>query len=685
MTNGTKMRAKSFVVAAAVIGITAITYGDSPISLTNGVPVPGLSGAAGSQVFYKITVPAGQGELQIGISGGTGDCDLYVKRGSLPSQWSYDYRPYQSGNNETAMVSDPASGVWYIMLYGHAAYSGVTLVASFTPAVPTVLQNGVPQTGISGGKDSEKLYAIDVPAGQGSLEVNAWGGVGSVDVFLKRGSPPSPFDFDERSFDGYAEAVVNVSNPAAGTWYIMLHGSDDYHNVTLRAMYSGPVSMLQNDQPITNLSGSLGSETYYVFQAGPGSIEFLISGGTGNCDMYIKKGTKPTTSDWDYRPIDNGNNENLSVTGDAEGDWYILLVGKQAYSGVTLVVHYHPQPNPPVEAKVIRLTQGVPVTDIAGKAGSQQFFSIDVPNDAANLVIKMFGGTGDADLYVRLGSLPTTSDYDYRPYLTGSNEQVTISKPAAGTWYIMIRGYQAFSGITLVATFDSAISDGVTVLQNGVPVTRLAGGVGSEKFYKIDVPADQTKLEIAISGGTGDADLYVRLGAKPTTREWDYRPFVFGNKETVTIDDPKAGMYYIMVRAYMEYDGVTLKATYGPPVEQVKALENCVAVNGLAGAQDSETFFKIDVPAGQDLLRIEISGGTGDADLYVKKGEKPTAKSWDFCPDLHGNDEAVEIQGPAAATWYIMLRGYQAYSGVTLQACFSAGAKGDCGCTIIFF
>jgi hypothetical protein len=373
------------------------------------------------------------------------------------------------------------------------------------------------------------------------------------------------------------------------------------------------------------------------------------------------------------------------------GPWYILLVGTQAYSGVTLQVHFvasappAPEPGPKPDGKATPLTPGVPVPDLAGKAGSELFFSIEVPSGAKTLTIKMSGGTGDADLYVRKGELPTTSEYDYRPYLKGNNEEVVITKFTAGTWFIMIRGYQTFSGITLVATFDSISPDGVVALENGVPVTGLAGSAASETFFKIEVPADQTQLEIAMSGGTGDADLYVRLGALPTTKEWDYRPYRLGNKETVMIDAPKAGTYYIMIRGYIPYTGLTLKATYGPQGEQIRVLESCVPVHDLSGATDSEMFFKINVPAGQALLRVEISGGTGDADLYVKKGEKPTAKSWDYAPYLHGNNEVVEIQDPAAAAWYIMVRGYQAYAGLTLKACFHAQEEDCDDCVIIIW
>jgi hypothetical protein len=695
MTNVTRMRARDFVVAAAVVALTAIAYGDSSITLTDGVPVVGLSGASGSEMYYKIVVPAGQGQLEISISGGTGDCDLYVRKDGLPTYTSYDYRPFLFGNNETVTVSNPASGTWYIMLRGHDAYNGVTLVAHCTPAVPTELQNGVSKTGISGSGDNERLYCIDVPAGQTSLEVSTWGGTGDVDLFVNRGSAPSLFDFDARSFSGDTDENVSISNPAAGRWYIMLRGSGHYSDVTLRAVYdsSAPASEIGDALLVANLSGAAGSEAYYTIDVprGQDGIDFRLFGGTGDCDMYIKKGAKPTTSDWDYRPAGNGNDESISVSGsDVGGRWYILLVGNQAYSGVTLKVDYFQWEKPAEETKVQRLTQGVPVTDLTGKAGSEQFFSIEVPNNVQTVVIKMSGGTGDADLYVRQGQVPTTSDYDYRPYLAGSNEQVTITKGTAGTWYILIRGYQAFSGVSLLVTFDSGggttPSDGVTVLQNGIAVTDLAGSAASEKFFKIEVPASQTKLEIAISGGTGDADLYVRIGEKPTRQQWDYRPFVLGNKETVTIDDPKAGTYYIMIRSYIAYTGVMLKATYGPQVEQIKTLANCVPVTNLAGDQDSEAFYKIEVPQGQSQLKIDIFGGTGDADLYVKKGEKPSAKSYDYHPGLHGNTETVQIDNPAAATWYVLIRGYQAYAGLTVQACYKAASKDDdCGCGVIFF
>lgn len=601
------------------------------------------------------------------MSGGTGDADLYVRRDSLPTTTSYDYRPYLSGNNETVTVNDPAPATWYIMIRGYSPYAGTALLASYSGGIGTVLENGVPVTGLSGTPSSMKIFRIDVPAGQINLEILLSGGTGDADLFVKLGSVPTTTSYDYRSILAGNDETITVNNPAAGSWYIMIHAYSSYTGVTLKATY-GDVLTLQDEVPVSGISGALGSEKFYKIDvpSGQTSLVFSISGGAGNADMYIRRGAKPTTATWDYRPYLPGNTESVNISDPQGGTWYVMLAGTQAYTGVTLQADYS------FSGSSTLLSNGVPVPNISGASLSERFYRIEVPGGQSKLEIKMFGGTGDADLYVKRGAPPTASEYDYRPYLSGNNETVTVSDPAGGAWHIMIRGYQPYAGVTLVATYSAVAPppDDVVTLSNGVPVPGVAGTTGSEKFYKIDVPAGQASLEIMISGGTGDADLYVRKDSKPTASEWDYRPYLMGNNETVTIDNPQAATYYIMLRAFSAYTGVTVKATYLPAPEPVTPLANGVPVMGLSGGAGSEKHFKIDVPPGQTPLVIEISGGSGEADLYVRKGAKPTTSSWDYRPYLTGNNEKVEIINPSAGTWYIMLYGRGGYAGVKLVATY---------------
>lgn len=94
------------------------------------------------------------------------------------------------------------------------------------------------------------------------------------------------------------------------------------------------------------------------------------------------------------------------------------------------------------------------VTNIQGIAGSTIYYSINIPSNAKNLTIKIGGGSGDADLYVKYGQTPTTSSYDCRPYLVGNNESCSFPTPSTGTYYIMLRGFEPFSGTTLSASYQ---------------------------------------------------------------------------------------------------------------------------------------------------------------------------------------------------------------------------------------
>jgi len=72
------------------------------------------------------------------------------------------------------------------------------------------------------------------------------------------------------------------------------------------------------------------------------------------------------------------------------------------------------------------------------------------PTLAAGTYSFAMTGTGDADLYVKVGSAPSLTSYDCRPYKTGSNEtcQVTLAQPAPIG--VMVNGYAASSTFKLV-------------------------------------------------------------------------------------------------------------------------------------------------------------------------------------------------------------------------------------------
>lgn len=88
------------------------------------------------------------------------------------------------------------------------------------------------------------------------------------------------------------------------------------------------------------------------------------------------------------------------------------------------------------------------LSNLGATKGNWYRNTITVPAGATKLTVNIAGGTGDADLYVRSGSQPTTTTYTCRPYKTGNTESCVINNPAAGTWHVGIRAYATFSGVT---------------------------------------------------------------------------------------------------------------------------------------------------------------------------------------------------------------------------------------------
>jgi len=122
-----------------------------------------------------------------------------------------------------------------------------------------------------------------------------------------------------------------------------------------------------------------------------------------------------------------------------------------------------PPPPPPTGGT---LSNGVAKTGLSGSTGSQTNFTLSVPAGATNLTFNMSGGSGDADLYVKFGSAPTTSSYDCRPYIGGNNESCPISNAQSGTYYVMVVAYSTYSNVSLVGSYTASSGGGQSLFTN---------------------------------------------------------------------------------------------------------------------------------------------------------------------------------------------------------------------------
>ncbi len=137
-----------------------------------------------------------------------------------------------------------------------------------------------------------------------------------------------------------------------------------------------------------------------------------------------------------------------------------------------------------------------------------------------------------------------------------------VTKAATDLGYSVSDVAAAFTAVGVNATCGGTTPQPGNVLQNGVPVSNLTAAKGGKLNFTVEVPAGRSQLVVTSSGGSGDADLYVKFGSAPTASSYDCRPYKSGNAETCTLNAPKAGTWHVQLSGFSAFSGVTLKASY---------------------------------------------------------------------------------------------------------------------------
>ncbi len=298
------------------------------------------------------------------------------------------------------------------------------------------------------------------------------------------------------------------------------------------------------------------------------------------------------------------------------------------------------------------LTNGVAVTGIGTATGNSVNYTLVVPAGSAGLKFVMSGGTGDADMYVKFGSAPTDTSYDCRPYVAGNSESCPIATAQAGTYYVRLKAYSTFAGVSLTGSYSTA---------SNVPPS--AG-------FSFTTSA----LTASFTDSSSDSDGSI------ASRSWN-----FGDSTSSTTTNPShtyssAGTYNVTLTV-TDNNGATNSTTKAVTVSSGggggctpsgTVLCSGSSVTGLSAAKNAWTsVYTLVVPAGATNLKFTIAGGTGDADMYVRLGSAPTTTSYNCRPYTAGNSETCTFAAPTAGTYYVSVRAYAAFSGVTLSTSYT--------------
>ena len=161
----------------------------------------------------------------------------------------------------------------------------------------------------------------------------------------------------------------------------------------------------------------------------------------------------------------------------------------------------------------------------------------------------------------------------------------------------------AFTSVGVSCASTPPPPTGGGVLTNGVAKTNQSGAAGASLNYTMVVPAGATGLKFVTSGGTGDADLYVKFGSAPTTTSYTYKSEGGTNAETCSIATAQAGTYYVLVKGYSAFSGMSITGSY-------------TAGGGGGGTQTYTNTTDVSIPDNNSTgvtSTIAVSGRTGNA------------------------------------------------------------------------
>lgn len=379
---------------------------------------------------------------------GSGDADLYVNFGAQPTTSSYACRPYTGNSNERCELVVPAGATqMFVSVHGYTA-------SDFQLAVTT---GGAAPSDYIFNANARKFFEVNlevdfIAESPSNLDGNL---AGNIDRYTHtdRYSYVLEVDGDGKIIGGEWVGSSKTDHPdflwlptgVRGT--TVAGGKITYAQVKSLLDESllppGQPPVTGEEKQVAD-AGTLARGTWKhlgPFSVAPGKTLTATLSGTGDVDLYVRKGGAPTLTAYDCRPYRNGSAEECTITG--PGEVYVSVNGYASSSNYQLDIRYTegsgaPDPGTPPPSTVTHLNTSGTVAQ-----GEMKVFTMDVI--AGRRVVVRTASGSDVDLYVQMNAAPTTSAYLYRGYTASGNETLTLTPSSSGKLHIGVHGYQAGS------------------------------------------------------------------------------------------------------------------------------------------------------------------------------------------------------------------------------------------------
>ncbi len=373
-----------------------------------------------------------KGDFTAEIFGDAPDADIYVKRGDLPTEESWDCRPWRQGTNETCTLS--GTGNYYVAITGYPESTKYTLTVSYRineSEYSPVCGNGMVETGevCDGEKPCSSVDSSyvtgDAPCMDNCSRFDTSSCVGSTDVETGKGIPGT------------------VANPVAVTAFPFTQSNSTAID---RESYFDSYSARPE-------KGELGPEVIYALTlTQAGTLRAEISGDTsGKVDNDIHLLSSLMRNDAKMA-LDTLVRDDKAIEMSLNPGTFYISVDAYSRSGLVFPGAYDIEITfaPKGGSTAQEITVEYADTVYAG-----QWIEYG-PYDAVEGAFRanMTGADPDADIYVRKGAKPDADNWDCRPWRQGTNELCELDGP--GSFYVGITGYPPETAYRLTITYMGA-------------------------------------------------------------------------------------------------------------------------------------------------------------------------------------------------------------------------------------
>ncbi len=218
-------------------------------------------------------------------------------------------------------------------------------------------------------------------------------------------------------------------------------------------------------------------------------------------------------------------------------------------------------------------------------------------------------------------------------------------------------------------TKDGDSLDDFKMYRSGVDV-HYSSGIAN-LAYKLLVtggkhPRGKTSVEVPALGIEKAAAIFYRANSKYMNSRSNFQAARVATAQAATdLFDADA-----VAAVHKAWDAVNVPGSPGGGGTSSDTLIDDKEITGISGERRSATYFKIEVPSGATSLEVVTSGGSGNADLYIRYNKKPSSTWWGYDKKSTGdaNNERVSVSSPKTGTYWVMVRGADAYSNLSIVA-----------------